>query len=1304
MRLNQRMVGTALVLIPALAIVAQAAPLGTAFTYQGQLEDGVGPITDSCDFQFTLWTADVGGTQVDGVAPVGGVSLVDGMFTVVLDFGPGSFIGEARWLDISVCCPAAACALEPLTPRVELTPAPHALALPGLYTEQDPTSPNIVGGHETNAIEPGTYGATVSGGGAAGSANQVLDYHGTIGGGRGNQAGSNDGNPNSAREATVAGGFNNTAINGASTVSGGRDNTAGGVHSAIGGGIANAATGDNATVAGGETNTASGQTGVVAGGRLNTASGTRSSIGGGEANSASQDHATVAGGMSNIASGIRSAVGGGESNVAGGTNTTVAGGLQNTASGSYAAVAGGWGNNATGAYGNVNGGLANSAAALYTTAGGGYNNQATAQYATVGGGETNIASQDHTTIAGGMSNIASGIRSNVGGGESNTAGGGVSSVGGGLENAATGYASSVAGGRLNVAGGEYAIVAGGVANQAGGSYSLAAGRNAKVRDAATSLDADGDEGTFVWADSDLADFESTGPNQFLIRAAGGVGINTNAPTSALTIGGTPGVDGLEFPDGTLQTTAAAGGADNLGDHTATTTLNMNSQNITGVNNLTANGTINSGSSITIDGTAGSERIASSASLDFETATGRALRLEDNATSPNLIGGYSGNSVTVGVGGATVAGGGGSAVGSYLCDYPYFSSCGICVGGENDGATCSSNLSCLGGICQPNSGACPGGATCDLREQLTCDGGGNAGAPCGRCTVNGSLCSLDMNCGPNGPCVPNQGDCASPGVCSPRIVSNSVTGHFGAISGGVGNVAGSGSAATVGGGYSNAASAYAATVGGGAVNQAIGDYSTIGGGYFNEASGVAATVAGGGSTSGSGTRNVASGDASAIGGGYGNLTPGTASTVPGGYSNIAEGDFSYAAGHNAKAFHVGAFVWADYSTLSFFNSTASNQFLIRAAGGVGIGTTDPAEALDVNGNIHASGTIASGSSITIDGTAGSEKISSTDNLELYVGASGRAWRFESGSADSHTPNVIGGGGGNSVAAGVLGATIGGGGGTPTEYPGHFNSVSGGYGTIGGGQANGAGGYGTVGGGNSNYASGDHSTVSGGWQNSATAESATVAGGRGNLAAGAHSLAAGYRAQANHDGAFVWGDSTFSDVASERTDQFRVRANGGARFDDDARWVNIYDDGTDLITTSTGAHLTIAGVWTDSSDRNRKEDLTRVDPREVLQRLSTLPVNTWRFKVENPSVRHMGAMAQDFYATFGLGNDDRHIAALDTGGVALAAIQGLYEIVKDKDRQIEELQAKTATVEELEAKVSAMEAVMHKLLASQSGGAQ
>ena len=56
---------------------------------------------------------------------------------------------------------------------------------------------------------------------------------------------------------------------------------------------------------------------------------------------------------------------------------------------------------------------------------------------------------------------------------------------------------------------------------------------------------------------------------------------------------------------------------------------------------------------------------------------------------------------------------------------------------------------------------------------------------------------------------------------------------------------------------------------------------------------------------------------------------------------------------------------------------------------------------------------------------------------------------------------------------------------------------------------------------------------------------------------------------------------------------------------------------------------------------------------------MPITSWSYKAEKPSIRHIGPMAQDFYKAFGLGLDDKHITTIDEGGVALAAIQGLYQ---------------------------------------------
>ncbi len=99
----------------------------------------------------------------------------------------------------------------------------------------------------------------------------------------------------------------------------------------------------------------------------------------------------------------------------------------------------------------------------------------------------------------------------------------------------------------------------------------------------------------------------------------------------------------------------------------------------------------------------------------------------------------------------------------------------------------------------------------------------------------------------------------------------------------------------------------------------------------------------------------------------------------------------------------------------------------------------------------------------------------------------------------------------------------------------------------------------------------------------------------------------------------------------------------------------------------------------SDRNVKANFGSVDPADMLHRVRELPVATWNYTAVDPSIRHIGPMAQDFAALFGVGADDRHIHPLDGQGVALAAIQGL----------LGELQELRATNARLAGRVAALE---------------
>ena len=134
---------------------------------------------------------------------------------------------------------------------------------------------------------------------------------------------------------------------------------------------------------------------------------------------------------------------------------------------------------------------------------------------------------------------------------------------------------------------------------------------------------------------------------------------------------------------------------------------------------------------------------------------------------------------------------------------------------------------------------------------------------------------------------------------------------------------------------------------------------------------------------------------------------------------------------------------------------------------------------------------------------------------------------------------------------------------------------------------------------------------------------------------------------------------------------VFANGGPR----------------AIDTLTGAHLTSGGAWTNASDRNRKHNILRFDSRDALARLRAMPIYQWNYNAEAEGVRHVGPMAQDFHAAFGLnGDDDTHITTIDADGVLMASVVAVADegeaLRKDNARlvqQLAELEARLARIE-------------------------
>lgn len=105
-------------------------------------------------------------------------------------------------------------------------------------------------------------------------------------------------------------------------------------------------------------------------------------------------------------------------------------------------------------------------------------------------------------------------------------------------------------------------------------------------------------------------------------------------------------------------------------------------------------------------------------------------------------------------------------------------------------------------------------------------------------------------------------------------------------------------------------------------------------------------------------------------------------------------------------------------------------------------------------------------------------------------------------------------------------------------------------------------------------------------------------------------------------------------------------------------------------SNGGNVSIAGTLSQGSDVHSKENFEEVDPLDVLDRIVDLPISTWNYIREEDGVRHMGPMAQDFAAAFGLGGDETRLATVDVDGVMMAAIKGLNLRISEKEAQLNE----------------------------------
>jgi hypothetical protein len=118
------------------------------------------------------------------------------------------------------------------------------------------------------------------------------------------------------------------------------------------------------------------------------------------------------------------------------------------------------------------------------------------------------------------------------------------------------------------------------------------------------------------------------------------------------------------------------------------------------------------------------------------------------------------------------------------------------------------------------------------------------------------------------------------------------------------------------------------------------------------------------------------------------------------------------------------------------------------------------------------------------------------------------------------------------------------------------------------------------------------------------------------------------------------------------------------------------------------------------RRRQENFGAVNPRDILRGVLNLPISTWSYKGQ--TYRHIGAMAQDFYQTFNVGENDTTITTVDPDGVAFAAIQGLNEELKDRDARIEAQQQLTTLADKIKQQQLVIDALRGARLSEQRSG--
>lgn len=457
-------------------------------------------------------------------------------------------------------------------------------------------------------------------------------------------------------------------------------------------------------------------------------------------------------------------------------------------------------------------------------------------------------------------------------------------------------------------------------------------------------------------------------------------------------------------------------------------------------------------------------------------------------------------------------------------------------------------------------------------------------------------------------------------------------------------------AVVAGGHGNTASNQFTTISGGENNEANVWYSTIGGGQNNLVAGAQATVSGG-------RENLADDTDATVGGGHGNEAIGALSTIGGGRENEAlESAITIAGGDRNVASE-----WTATICGGMLNEATGQESFI---GGGRENTVESLRATIGGGGENTAGDEEEGDDVEYPTVGGGYLNEATGDRATIAGGenneASREYATVAGGLENNAEgdySFIGGGEQNQTrtdtAIGSHEAVCGG----------YDNTAAGGWTFIGSGQENEtSGNRSAVVSGQENEAAGEDSFIGSGDGNATgeDADGAVIPGGSGCVADGEFSFAVGRNGSAEHDGSYVFADSSISSIASD---------------DPDTAYFQMDVVADDFVNNSSAA---------------MKENIEPFSPETALEGVTELPVSKWEF--QHREGEHIGPMAEDFHDQFGVG-DDTTISNLDANGVAFAAIQGLAQELEQAQAELEEkdqrITEQAKRIDALEDRIDALE---------------